>query len=454
MPRQSKGRLFTRGKQKRFYLQYYINGKQFVVALKDQEGAPITNRRKAEFAATDLLNPISAASKAERLKKIRDAVEDADAKAARLAAEDSAKKAKAAEIAKNRLATVADGWKLFMACPKRPASCKMYSIDATPRHSTAGNYKGYYDRFINWIESEHPETLLLSNVTPEIADAFMQSVQKNSSGGTYNKYVAFFKRFFQVLMQAEKIICSVNPFADIERVEHRSNSKKPLSIEQIVRLIDAASGEMKLLVALGYFTGLRQGDCSTLKWSEINLTRGIIERIPRKTAHSSAISVKIGIAPALHKMLDAIPPENREGYLLPDVASDYLNGKETQLNHKLMKLFEQCGIAVHRPGTGEGGQRAVVEAGFHSLRYSYISHNAEAGTPAAIIQSNAGHSNPAMTEHYTRISDRAAVKYAAVLSLPESGKKSDFQIRAKLHSLIDTMSIEKVKEILNQLQPV
>ena len=50
---------------------------------------------------------------------------------------------------------------------------------------------------------------------------------------------------------------------------------------------------------------------------------------------------------------------------------------------------------------------------------------------------------------------KKALEYeAAVLSLPDSEKNSDFQIRAKLHSLIDTMSIEKVKEILNQLQPV
>ena len=91
-----------------------------------------------------------------------------------------------------------------------------------------------------------------------------------------------------------------------------------------------------------------------------------------------------------------------------------------------------------------------MEYGFHSLRYSYISHNAEAGTPAAIIQRNAGHANPAMTEHYTRISDAAAVKYAQALSLAQRCNVPPEEVAERQHfrELADTLPIERIREFL------
>ena len=100
------------------------------------------------------------------------------------------------------------------------------------------------------------------------------------------------------------------------------------------------------------------------------------------------------------------------------------------------------------------GKRAVVEVGFHSLRYSYVSHNAEAGTPAAVIQRNAGHSNPAMTAHYVKISDRAAVEYANVLQLPqaqEDDADASYKMeveREELRRLADTLPINCIRKIL------
>ena len=101
------------------------------------------------------------------------------------------------------------------------------------------------------------------------------------------------------------------------------------------------------------------------------------------------------------------------------------------------------------------GARAIAVYGFHSLRYSYVSHNAEAGTPAAVIQRNAGHANPAMTEHYTRISDDNALKYAAALSIPQlSGETIDVTPvpepeREELRKVIETLDAEQVRKVLD-----
>lgn len=475
MARQTKGRLYKSGKKGAFHLQYYVNGKEFKLTLKDEAGNIITNEKAARIAAESILHPVKAENKAEQLRQVLDAVESAEAKAARLEQEQKEAQEREAEAKKDAKATLVAGWDIFMDCPKRPASCKRFPKDAIPRTSTIANYRAYCKKFCSWMAKHYSSVRLLSEVTPESAAAFMEHVRYSGAAGTYNKYLQFFNMFYRTLNDAGKIKCG-NPFKDIDRMENRYHSKKPLSLEQIAKLISSASGEMRLIVALGYFTGLRFGDCCTLLWQEVDLLRGVIERVPRKTEHTvkdiQQAIVKVGIPEFLYRELSEVPQEARHGYVLPSFAKEYLEGKEYRANRRLLDYFESCGIHTIKAGTGtpevrnEAGKivkravRAVVECGFHSLRYSYISHNAELGTPAAVIQKNAGHANPAMTEHYTRISDRAAIQYANAMKLPmpEDSAVIDAEIiveepeRAELRNLVDSLSIEQIKVILANIK--
>ena len=96
----------------------------------------------------------------------------------------------------------------------------------------------------------------------------------------------------------------------------------------------------------------------------------------------------------------------------------------------------------------------MVEVGFHSLRHTYVSLHAERGTPAAIIQGNVGHGSPAMTEHYTHISDAAAVEVAKVLDFTDTDRTESPQEpqRVQLHKLADTLPLEAIEQILNTIQ--
>ena len=445
MAKKTTGKLYKAGTRGFWYIRYQFEGKDTRIRLLDPDGKPITREKEAQAAANRLLARIHETNKAEQLRTLKNDLQDAEQAAA-----DAVHEA------------------------VRQGVVHAFPADAIPRHTTAANYRSYYDRFSGWINEHSPAARLLSDVNPEIAAAFMEQIRQEGAPGTFNKYLQFFNCFFQTLANAGKIT-SENPFRDIDRAAPEYNSKKPLTVEQIALLIDRAAGDMRLLVALGYFTGLRLGDCCTLQWREIDLLRGVIERIPRKTAHTvkdkAQAAVKIGIPPYLFQMLAAVPEPERVGYLLPQFAEKYLNGGGQQITKQILKHFHDCGIETHRAGTGvktttdpktgntvKSGCRAVVEVGFHSLRYSYISHNAEAGTPAAVIQRNAGHASPAMTEHYTKISDRAAVKYAAALQLPIADAEEvapaagDAPERAALRRLADTLPIEEVREILNHIR--
>ncbi len=472
MGRTTEGKLYLAGRKRHYYLRYTVNGKDCRVRLLGLDGKPITTASEAKKAAARLLHPLKETNRAEQMRMLQSAIRGA---------EESAEQAQALLV--NSKASLLHGWELFMSCQSRPASCKRFPMDEIPRHSTPGNYAGYYRQFSGWMHDKHPEILLLSGVTPEIAGEYTCYLESlKISPGTFNKVIQFFKMFYSVLLDDEKIHCQ-NPFLKINRKEQESNSRVPLSMEQIAALIQNAEGELRLLIALGYFTGLRFGDCCTLLWREVDLVRGVIERIPRKTKHTrkdkKEAVVKVGIPAFLYRVLAEIPDHCRKGYVLPRFGADYDRGADANLNGIVIEHFQKCGIQTHREGTGiktvldengkpvidektgkpkKTGKRAIVEIGFHSLRYSYVSHNAEMGTPAAVIQRNAGHSSPAMTEHYVKISDRAAVKYAAALQLPmaapdviEAKNVETEPERVELRRLVDTLSIDQIKKILQDL---
>lgn len=319
--------------------------------------------------------------------------------------------------------SIADAWQAYIDATNRPECGE----------ETLGYYRTTWQRLVDWLAATYPEEppVYLRDVTEEMANAHMAAMRKNAwTANTYNKHLAFLKLLFRVLAKPARM--TANPFADITRRKLTTNSRRELTIEELHRVITSATGELRLLFEIGTFTGLRMGDCCTLRWGEIDLVRGIIRRKPNKTLHSSGAEVVIGIPGVLYREFLAVPPEQRTGYVLPGMAARYkTKNTRSYLCKDIQAHFRACGIETHAPGTGsrshyegkkkvyEPTKRAVVLVGFHSLRHTYASLHAASGTPATLIQENMGHSSPGMTEHYTHVSDDTARRVAAALDLPQ-----------------------------------
>ena len=436
MARTTKGRLFKRGKKDNYYLQYYLNGKEIKKALHDENGKSITSLRQAEKARDILLAPYSNRENKLRREQAYRALQAAEEKAV------------VAEQKSKHNIQVVNGWEVYKNSQFRP--------DSGP--TTLLNYQGHYNKFSRWIKANHSDIRNISDVTIDIAAKYASFLESEGySRNTYNKHINFMKLFYKVMIENERV--DHNPFVRLAKKKLTANSRKELNVEQVFNLLYKASGELKFLLALGYFTGLRRGDCCTLVWSEVDLARRIISRIPNKIKNRSSNpqAVKIGISEHLHRGLSQIPPEQRKDYVLPQMADYYLNNKRDRINRMIKKHFENCGLKTVKDGTGEGtGKRAVIQYGFHSLRYSYISHHAEAGTPQAIIQANAGHANPAMTEHYTKISDDAALRVASALDITPGAKLIEAvdtePERQELHKLVNSLPIDEIKNILKSIK--
>ncbi|VGO22716.1 tyrosine-type recombinase/integrase [Pontiella sulfatireligans] len=419
-----------------------------------EKGDPIKSQADALKAQARIVNQYLTGNKADKLRNLKAELEAAEKKHAE-AVEDA-----------NPPLSIADAWKAYDESSERPDTGE----------ETLRRYQGHWLEFKKWIEKRNPDARYLRDIAGKDAQAYASHLNKTkASPNTFNKHTCFLRLFFKTLAEPARL--TGNPFGKIKSKKLKPQGRRELSIEELHTILDTATGELKTLLYIGTFTGLRLGDCTTLKWGEVDLIRGIIRRVPSKTKGHDAKPVTIGIPAALHGILSETPKSRRKGYVAPKYAELYTHenaeGKrirQSDITREVQTHFRKQGINTHKAGTGsqikpnpekpgeyleeQTGKRAVVEVGFHSLRHTYVSIQAESGTPQAVVQAIVGHGNPAMTAHYTHIGEAAAKQ--AALAMPSRITDAEFEVLpdpvpAWVKELAATMTADNWQDIQAEL---
>jgi integrase len=420
------GHLFKRGDT--FYLFWKVNGKVFSKALRDDNGKPITTKREAEEARIKLMAPFTVADETAALESIAGKLEGRKAELAKW------------EDEQHPPLSIGQAWHEYLASPNRPDSGK----------STLRQYEFQWQAFADWMNEKHADTLTVREVTKEIAEEYASSLNHGRfSPSTYNKHLNLLTLVFRVVKNKAKL--TGNPWEDIQRKRMVTNSRREMTIDELRKVCQAATGELQTLLALGIYSGLRLGDCATLRWGEVDLPRGMIRRIPNKTARRNPKPVIVPIHPILRDMLAGTPLDKRGEYVLPEMAALYAHNI-CAVTDRVQGHFKACGITLHKPGTGTGGKRAVIEVGFHSLRHTFVSLCRESNAPLAVVESIVGHSNPSMTRHYTHVGELAAGRAVALLpsvmsdAAPEPTKRGQIEILRDVQTILKNMSAKNWRE--------
>lgn len=347
-----------------------------------------SDRREAEKILAEIIAPFAAKSDAERLENLAVKIEGRKAEIRRY------------EDSKPALA-LSDGFEAYRRSRERPDTGA----------ATLDIYESQYNRLVRWAADNVPDAKEMRNFTRATADAFATYLARELSPNSFNKYITLFRRMWDVL--AEEGRMTENPWSKIRHMALATHTRRELTVDELMRVCGSVTGEMRLLFAVGIYTGLRLGDCAMLEWGAIDLARNRIITTPRKTArHMNGKPVVIPLHSTLVAMLAEIPPEKRKGYLLPELAAMYERDRG-MISNRIQAVFKSAGI---RTQTVEDGKRARVDVGFHSLRHTFVSLSANAGAPLAVVQAIVGHSNPAMTRHYFHESEAAL--QSAVAALP------------------------------------
>lgn len=320
--------------------------------------------------------------------------------------------------------SVSDGWKTYLAQVNRPDS----------GGSTLRQYEFQYEAFARWITERYPAVADLRQVTQAHADEYGGYLLERVTASTYNKHMNLLALVWRVLESKARL--GNNPWMRICRKRHTAKSRRELTLDELKRVCAAAKGEMRLLLALGIYCGLRLGDAACLEWGEVDMLKGVISLIPQKTARRSQKRVTLPIHATLYAMLNECRTDRRKGEVMPKLAARYrsyngalardvselflsvnikTNDKALTKDEKKAMKAEGGGLSV-RQGK-ERGRRVRPECGFHSLRHTFVSLCASEGVSQSVVQALVGHGSPAMTAHYTHIGIETAKR--AVASLPD-----------------------------------
>lgn len=284
---------------------------------------------------------------------------------------------------------------------------------------TMDRYEGQYLELAKWLAVKYPDVQELRQVTDEMAEQFAEELKRTRSAGTYNKRITLYRSIWEHLAKSARL--TVNPWKTIRKMELVTHTRRELTVEELQRVCKSLDGEMRLLFAIGIYTGLRLGDAVLLDWSAIDMVRGIISVVPSKTArHAHGKPTIIPIHPTLGAMLAEIPSSARSGHVLPETAAAFMHDAAS-VSKKIQGIFVTNGIKTHGENSISG--RAQIDVGFHSLRHTFVSLSANAGAPLALVQSIVGHSSPAMTRHYFHESVNALK--SAVVALPDVTQENE-----------------------------
>lgn len=294
--------------------------------------------------------------------------------------------------------SIRHGWQAYLDQQNRP--------DSGPR--TLEQYEGQFEAFARWMEKAHPETLELRHVTQDHADQYAGYLQKRVGATTFNRTVNTLSLVWRVLEKPARI--TSNPWKQITRKRFAVHSRRELTIEELGRVCAAATGETRTLIALGVYCGLRLGDAALLRWSDVDMVKGVVSLVPQKTARRSQKRVTLPMHPVLLAMLNGAT--KRTGYVMPGIADRYRQ-YTAALSGDILKLFESVGIETK--SKVDGSDRMRPDCGFHSLRHTFVSLCAAGGVPQSVVQSLVGHGSPAMTQHYTHIGTEVARRAVALL---------------------------------------
>ena len=403
MARTTRGRVYKRGKDGRevprgkerttpgkWYAEYYHGGKRSRVSLDKKRNKKVTTREEAEAVLADLVNPYIARDEAERTRRAYSAI---------TAAEEAALAAKA----ERERIPLDEAWERFPLTENvRGRSRRTLSAEGIKDN------KRCWDRLVAFLCKEFPDLAYVQDISPEHAMAFSKHLRPGCklSAHRHNVIVQVVRNVLRLAeFKGER-----NPFTSVPMHQVDTTNREPLTEDEIRRVCRTATGELRTLLGLGAYTGLRLGSCATLRWEKIDFDRQLILE---RASKNSKLPV-IPMHPELRRLLEEVPPEQRQGFVIPGLAERYQKRGPNSLSSLVGAHFRRQKLKT----TGDkpaDGKLATRLRGFHSLRSSVASMAVRAGASAEQVAQVLGDTTQVTREHYINVGVEAGRKVIEAL---------------------------------------
>ncbi len=278
--------------------------------------------------------------------------------------------------------------------------------------ATLASYRKSTAKFLEYLGPI--ADLDLAAITQRLVVEFRNSLLAKNAPATVNADLKAVKMVCRAAKRDGYILEDPSAFVDSVRDRDRE-SKRPFTIPEIQRVLEASDPEWTALILWGLYSGQRLADLAVLTWDNVDLDRGEIRLRTRKTNKQLILP----IAAPLRIHLEKWPCSDVPGEPLHPRAFDTVKRQERvgNLSNQFADLLAAAGLREKKKHLktkeGRDAKRQVEPLSFHSLRRTATSLLHEAGIPAAVAQALIGHDSEATHQHYITVGREALEKAAA-----------------------------------------
>lgn len=194
-------------------------------------------------------------------------------------------------------------------------------------------------------------------------------------------------------------IVSTNPVASVELDDSAGESKEPFTDDEVNTLIEKATGDMKTLVLLGAYTGIRIDDAAKAEWQGVDFDAMTYTFVVQKGIRKNKEKLVVPLHPRLAEHLQQIAGDAC-GAICPLFAK-IKTGGGNGLSDRFVRFMEGCGIARSSSPRTQGRGRSVSAKSFHSFRHFFNTQLLAAGVDEATRMALSGHTTKSISRRYS-----------------------------------------------------
>ena len=313
---------------------------------------------------------------------------------------------------------------------------------ATGKKGTMARYTAHVNAFLAWMGDRANGKL--ETVTKADVRAFRDAIRagwteesgnvtikrgkaekvpvNHRTAKTANHYAVDVAGIFRSAMREGLLLAS--PCAALERLpEDDSTEREVFTVAEVGKMVNtsgdatwqdemfsggladeetraARCDDWQGMILVGFYAGARLGDCASLTWGNVNLTRKTLSFIPAKTSRKKK-RLEVPLHPRLVSWLKGRNPGADDKPLFPALSEITVGGRHG-LSSQFIAIMEHAKIDRRnvRQGT-KGGQRAQHARSFHALRHSLTSTLANADVSEELRRRIVGHESAAVHSGYT-----------------------------------------------------
>ena len=196
----------------------------------------------------------------------------------------------------------------------------------------------------------------------------------------------------------------INPVSSVELLKEDGKKKKspsmrePFTPAEMRNLVSKAKDDWKGAIVLAATTGLRLGDVVSLKWGDLDRTKGFITLETQKTGEVVTLPIHADFEKWLSKQTQGIG----NAPVFPTLSNKKIGGKNG-LSMQFRDIMDAAGVVEKVIAKAGDAGRQRFSKGFHAIRHTFVSTLANANVPEEVRQKLTAHSDKASHQIYTSI---------------------------------------------------